>query len=195
MLAQILNQVNNTDIIVNEFFKNIISELPSLVFIFQAITYFGSKFFTISLIIFVAIMFVLFYILTDKFIFIKKYLLVLLLATVPVSGIVYYLKIFIARTGPSERLIYETDYSFPSGHSAIAIALYGMLYLLFVDKLKKNKNKKMAHVLSFLLLSLIFLIPLSRLVLNVHYLSDIVVGVLMGAFGLLLGKFVYKRVK
>ena len=68
------------------------------------------------------------------------------------------------------------DYSFPSGHTFIAISFYGfLLYLVMKDK--KISYKKLKEGL---LLFLIITIPLSRLILGVHYLTDVLGGITLG---------------
>lgn len=68
------------------------------------------------------------------------------------------------------------DYSFPSGHTFIAITFYGfLLYLVMKDKESNYKKIKEG-----LLLFLIITIPLSRLILGVHYLTDVLGGITLG---------------
>ena len=68
------------------------------------------------------------------------------------------------------------DYSFPSGHTFIAITFYGfLLYLVMKDKESNYKRLKEG-----LLLFLIITIPLSRLILGVHYLTDVLGGITLG---------------
>ncbi|WP_130858726.1 phosphatase PAP2 family protein [Gracilibacillus phocaeensis] len=67
-----------------------------------------------------------------------------------------------------------TGYSFPSGHSAGSLALYGMLSFI-VWKYISNQRVKWLAVVSFLLLALV--IACSRVVLQVHYVTDIMAGI------------------
>lgn len=68
------------------------------------------------------------------------------------------------------------DYSFPSGHTFIAITFYGfLLYLVMKDK-KVSYKKLKEGVLLFLIIT----IPLSRLILGVHYLTDVLGGITLG---------------
>lgn len=68
------------------------------------------------------------------------------------------------------------DYSFPSGHTFIAISFYGfLLYLVMKDK-KVSYRKLKEGVLLFLIIT----IPLSRLILGVHYLTDVLGGITLG---------------
>lgn len=86
-------------------------------------------------------------------------------------------KFIIQRPRPTEfRIIDETGYSFPSGHSMISMAFYGFLiYLIY----KNIKNKSLKIVLISLLSLLIIMIGISRIYLGVHYTSDVCAGFLV----------------
>ena len=71
------------------------------------------------------------------------------------------------------RLIDETGYSFPSGHSMISAAFYGLI-IYFIWKNVKNTNLK--YISCILLALLILLIGISRIYLGVHYASDVLGG-------------------
>ncbi|GAB3790143.1 phosphatase PAP2 family protein [Virgibacillus kimchii] len=77
-------------------------------------------------------------------------------------------------------------YSFPSGHSMIPMVCYGLLAFFIAKKINSPKIKLVVQ--SFFAL-LIFLIGISRYVINVHFLTDIVAGFIIG-FLLLIG-FIY----
>jgi len=84
------------------------------------------------------------------------------------------LKIIIGRERPTLiNLVTETSYSFPSGHTMVAVVLYGFLIYL-INKSKMNKYLKI--VLNSLLIILIILIMMSRIYLGVHYASDVFAG-------------------
>ena len=84
------------------------------------------------------------------------------------------LKHIIRRIRPEHiRLIKENGYSYPSGHSMISIALYGLLiYLIY----KNVKNKILKSLLIVILLVLILSIGISRIYLGVHYPTDVLAG-------------------
>lgn len=87
------------------------------------------------------------------------------------------LKHIVQRPRPTEfRIIDETGYSFPSGHSMVSAAFYGFLiYLIY----KNVKNKYLKCVLITILSLLIVLIGTSRIYLGVHYTSDVLAGFLI----------------
>ena len=87
------------------------------------------------------------------------------------------LKRLLQRPRPTEfRIIEETGYSFPSGHSMVSMAFYGyLIYLIY--RFVKNKYLKW---ISIVLLSLLLcLIGISRIYLGVHYTSDVLGGFLI----------------
>ena len=87
------------------------------------------------------------------------------------------LKGILQRPRPTEyRIIEETGYSFPSGHSMISMAFYGyIIYLIY----KYVKNKYIKWISIVLLSILICSIGISRIYLGVHYTSDVLGGFLL----------------
>lgn len=75
-------------------------------------------------------------------------------------------------------------YSFPSGHSTIVAVFF--LALIFVI------NKK--EIVSVLAVFALIAIPLSRVVLGAHYLSDVVAGLLLGSIVIDFMKVYYKDI-
>lgn len=81
------------------------------------------------------------------------------------------------------RLIKQGGFSYPSGHSMIAICVYGIIIYL----INKNiKNKKIKIILSILLTILILTIGISRIYVGVHYPSDVLGGFLLSGTILIL---------
>ena len=87
------------------------------------------------------------------------------------------LKRILQRPRPTEfRIVEETGYSFPSGHSMVSMAFYGyLIYLIY----RYIKNKYIKWSLIVLLSILICLIGISRIYLGVHYTSDVLGGFLL----------------
>lgn len=87
------------------------------------------------------------------------------------------LKNILQRPRPTEyRIIDESGYSFPSGHSTVSMAFYGfIIYLIY----RYVKNKYIKCISIILLSILIFSIGISRIYLGVHYTSDVLAGFLI----------------
>ena len=94
------------------------------------------------------------------------------------EALVYILKILIGRSRPPGAFMYgEYDSSMPSGHAAVSIFLYGSIcYLIY--KLYPAGYKRNAIMVS--LVALVILIGFSRLYMDVHYLSDVLAGFMLG---------------
>ena len=94
------------------------------------------------------------------------------------------MKFILQRPRPTEyRIIEETGYSFPSGHSMVSMAFYGLLiYLIY----KHIENKYLKWLLISILSLLIVLIGFSRIYLGVHYVGDVIAGFLFSIAYLIL---------
>lgn len=75
-----------------------------------------------------------------------------------------------------------TGYSFPSGHAQGAAAFWGSLAAYL--------KRRSGYLLSMVI---ILLVALSRLYLGVHYLEDVIAGVLLGLLVVLLCRFLFER--
>ena len=115
-------------------------------------------------------------IITFSFFFLKnkKFFLSIFIDMILIVLFNYFLKLFFLRERPVELMIInETGYSYPSGHSMIAVSFYGFIvYLIWNMNIKKIYK----YCLSFLIVLLIFLIGVSRIYLGVHFPSDVIGG-------------------
>lgn len=136
---------------------------PIVTSFFKGITYFGNVFWLI------AIVFLLFLFFREK-----PYSIWMLTSLIIITLLNVGLKSLFMRPRPEGiRLIEEFGYSFPSGHSMISMACYGLLaYLAF----KKMKKPMFRFISCTCLILLIFLIGISRIYLGVHYASDVLAG-------------------
>ena len=91
-----------------------------------------------------------------------------------------FIKNLIARPRPPieyQALIHHQTYSFPSGHSFNNTVLLG-LTIYFIYKFINNKYLK--NFLQICCVCWIFLVMLSRLILGVHYTTDVLGGFILG---------------
>ena len=104
----------------------------------------------------------------------KKIGISILSNLVIITALNQLLKRILQRPRPTEyRIIEETGYSFPSGHSMISMAFYGyLIYLIYTYV----KNKYIKWISIILLSILICSIGISRIYLGVHYTSDVLGG-------------------
>ena len=81
------------------------------------------------------------------------------------------------------KLIKQGGFSFPSGHSMIAVCMYG--YLIYTVN-KRFTNKYLKFISIFMLVVLIISIGLSRVYVGVHYISDVIAGYILALILLIL---------
>ncbi|MDO5557441.1 MAG: phosphatase PAP2 family protein [Clostridia bacterium] len=94
-----------------------------------------------------------------------------------VYGLNVLFKNILQRPRPIDiNLIIEKGYSFPSGHSMVCLAFYGLL-IYYVYKNVKNNYLKYSLMSFFCIL--IILIGISRIYLGAHYTSDVIAGFLI----------------
>lgn len=74
--------------------------------------------------------------------------------------------------------VHEHSFSFPSGHSVMAMVIYGVIVYKTQNKLRSNWAKGTLMVAAFLMVAGI---GLSRVYLGVHYPSDVAGGYFVGA--------------
>jgi undecaprenyl-diphosphatase len=99
------------------------------------------------------------------------------------------LKLLFHRPRPAGGLIPEPQsFSFPSGHATVAAATYLTLALLLSDRLSSTRAKTLSVTLGALVA---IAIAGSRVYLGVHYLSDVVAGLILGTAWALVGRRFY----
>ncbi|MFH0808097.1 MAG: phosphatase PAP2 family protein [archaeon] len=103
------------------------------------------------------------------------------------AAIIKILKEIIRSPRPISNLILETSYSFPSGHTTFSIVFLGLLTYIFA----KPKYKIPATITSTALIAIIIF---SRLYLQVHWLTDIIGGIVIGTIILLASILIHKHI-
>ncbi|HEV2890828.1 MAG TPA: phosphatase PAP2 family protein [Frankiaceae bacterium] len=89
-------------------------------------------------------------------------------------------KVLVDRPRPvfDEPIAHAFGKSFPSGHSMSSTVVYGAVLLAFLPALRRRGVARPAVAGT---VAIVVLVALSRLALGVHYLSDVVGGVTLGA--------------
>lgn len=157
--------------------ENFLFELrsPLGIQIFSTITFFGSAFAALTIVGFLLAMCVC-----------KKHwhkAAGIFIGFVVAEGITALLKLLFHRPRPElfPPAVFETSFSFPSGHATTAAFVFGLIgYYAFLHW----KTKKTRVLAIFCVVLAIFLIDLSRLYLGVHYLRDVIAGNIIGFLGL-----------
>lgn len=170
------NKMYELDNTVHNFAVSIRS--TPLTLFFKAITNFANPF------VIGGISLALLFILKDK----KRYTFALFLNLGLTALLNLSLKYIFARERPdmAQRLIFETGYSFPSGHAMFSVAFYGFLIFLLS---KMNVKKSTRIPIDIGLVVIIIGVCFSRIYLGVHYFSDIIGGILISTTYLII--FVY----
>lgn len=110
----------------------------------------------------------------------QQYWLLTLALTVPGGMLLNFaLKHFFERARPTfdEPLLSLTTYSFPSGHAAGSTVFYGVLTAYLVCM---SQSWWLRVVISLSAVIMVALVALSRMYLGVHYLSDVLAGIVEG---------------
>lgn len=164
MNLQIINIVDDFVFHLSDFVRNDITNN-----IFLVLTYFGETITIICLLILLLI-----------FPFRKKLLPLYFLTGISVS-INYIIKNLVQRARPvgqfAENLMFNypfpDSFSFPSGHSQTSMVVYFVLAYILLNSYYNGKHKKL--YLSLVLI-IPFLVMISRIILGVHFFSDVLMG-------------------
>ena len=115
------------------------------------------------------------------FIFNKRWrsAVIMLLAVLSSFSMFSFMKEFFLRPRPDNALQLLTDPSFPSGHATMAAAFLFVCAYLFAPKIKHWIYRELFIVICALLA---IGVGVSRLILNVHWASDVIAGWSFGLF-------------
>ena len=101
-------------------------------------------------------------------------------------------KNLIGRPRPeTEHLVYVKSLSYPSGHAMMTTILY-LLLAYFIARYIHTQTGK--WITLFFILVVILLMGISRIVLQVHFPSDVVAGYAFGYIWVFIGVFVYELI-
>ena len=151
--------------------------------IFKVFTFFGSTAFIVALSV---LLFVIFLILKKKT---QAYLTasVIIISTI-LNNVI---KVIIMRSRPEVlKLVVETSYSFPSGHTMASVTIYGIL-LYLVNKTDLKKGLK--NTLKVILFTLPIFIGISRIYLGAHFATDVIGAYLVSSILLLVTTYLVDK--
>lgn len=172
--------LDNLAFTIANYFRNYIT-----VNVFLIITFFGETSFILSLLI------------LSVFILKKKSIPLIIFTSIS-AGLNIIIKHIITRARPVGQFVqnliiyypFPDGFSFPSGHSQNGLVFYFILvYLLnkYLFKYCKNKNLSQTLIVIFCIL-----IMFSRIILGVHFFSDILAGLVLASIIISLFKFFEK---
>lgn len=148
---------------------------------FRIVTEFGYTYFTVGIIVIIAV--------ALKF----KPKALFIAITVAISWALHkIIKAIIVRPRPDSAFWWmtETSSSFPSGHSNTATCLAVLIiYFVLTSPVFKTWIKYLIATLSCCIIALV---PLSRIIMGVHWFTDVIGGMLLGAFCAVLGILAYQ---
>jgi membrane-associated phospholipid phosphatase len=101
-----------------------------------------------------------------------RFISTLLISVLGGELFVWIIKNIIERPRPplTNALVSESSYSFPSGHTFVAIAFYGLLSYFIIQ----SERKKIFKIISLILASLLIIsVSISRIYLGAHWPSDV----------------------
>lgn len=102
------------------------------------------------------------------------------------------LKFIFDRPRPIAPMIEAFGLSFPSGHAMMSFSFYGLLiYLAWIN----ISNVYLKYSVCILLFILIHLIAFSRVYLRVHFATDVLAGLALGAAWLILSIFFLRKIE
>ena len=108
------------------------------------------------------------------------------------SGVMHGLKWIFARSRPLEQLASARGHSFPSGHAFLATVLYGFLIYLVWRGVRSDALRIGA---TMLLTLVIVAVGLSRIMLRVHWVSDVAGGLTVGVAWLVCSLVITRAVR
>lgn len=103
------------------------------------------------------------------------------------------IKELVERERPTISVILDAEgYSYPSGHAMVSIVLYGLIAFFIGKKLTSVKAK---FIVQILFAMIVFFIGISRPLLDVHYLTDVITGYALGYFCLIATSWIYEYIR
>jgi len=156
---------------------------PEVIGFMNGVTFFGKPEFLIPAYLFLIGVFIIF----KR----KKYAIETAIIGVSSTALLFGLKKLFARERPDIPILSEIrGYSFPSGHALLTFVFCSLLvYLIWSSHIKDW----MKWSISTLLILFSLLVGISRIVLRVHYFTDVVAGFCLGYAWVIIALWVQRR--
>lgn len=125
-----------------------------------------------------AFLYISFTILIGLMLYLRQYRAsaMLVISGLSTAAITHFLKSIFSVARPEIVLSPPTSFAYPSGHSSGSVVFYGLIAAFIAQNLPHTKRWK-----SYLLLFVpMFLIAFSRVMLSVHWLTDVIGGITLG---------------
>lgn len=185
LLSGVVENVVERDFIV-EFDHWIASSMAqahseSTVFIFHAITILGNSNIVVTLWIITLITLSVF---GNRF-----WALPLFISFIGSASMAALGKYGFARSRPIEALFVMHSPSFPSGHSTLAMSFYAVLFYLWW---RRTTSWDRQVWIAFIGMSFVLLLASSRIIIGVHYVSDVLAGLLLGSLWFIIAISLYE---
>lgn len=146
---------------------------PFLQFLMKAISWFGSSWVAVAMVVGSAALFA-------AFRYVKEALFVLLTSVIWV--VTYGIKVLINRPRPSadivEVIVQANHQSFPSGHTSFYVVFFG--FLIFLMLFRHEIHRIIRYAVIVFSLFLILSVPFSRIYLGAHWFTDVSAGFILG---------------
>lgn len=156
---------------------------PALIHSMRLVTFFGSSLFFLPA-----------YLVLIVCLLLKKYYkYALMVAAISLCSwlVLSEIKILFHRHRPPSPLVNDiTTFSFPSAHAYSSLIFFCLL--AFIVK-KSQPSSMLKNVLLTFLLACPVVIGLSRIILNVHYTTDVIAGECLGTMWLILTYLIYSK--
>jgi len=188
-LSRYVENIVNFDLITNVFMDKINHAYPLIVPIATWVTDIGGTFITTTL----GIIFGLVFLLRQKW----RIGCTFLLSTASTALLLLMLKQLFLRARPENAFItMVNDPSFPSGHSGMAASFFVILAYFVAPKIRSSLMRGFFISICALI---VIAVGLSRVILNVHWASDVIagwsLGILLATVSIVLVRYVGKRVQ
>lgn len=172
IIGQLVNQgwLAKFDQIIIQFVQSF--ETPFLTMMFRGFSHIGSGY---SVTLITLTLCLIFY-----FFFHEKRKSILFALTMIITILLNeFIKSIYERPRPTiHRLMDISGYSFPSGHTMMAVSLYAMIVYILWPNLRKHTHRVILISMSFIIACMI---ALSRIYVGVHYPTDILGGIVCSA--------------